>query len=119
MLFRSLPIETRKHLSNIGLNCHLLAKSRVDNKLIIVGSVADAVEIIRNNIVINRDDSVYYELCECKFFKRERLLKGIWTCKNNIYPSRLIKLMKVENNRTVLIERLDMIIHMLTTTGTY
>jgi hypothetical protein len=104
------------NLSKLGLNVNHLRKPLDGMKrppfiYEIVFTINYTSDLIKQN-----DELVCYDICDSKFYKKETLLKGIWTCKNNIYPKRLIKLMNDDFRKNALLERFEMMLSILTTT---
>ena len=118
MSFHQIHSKDRKSLAKLGLNVSGIFVKQKGKKTIypvdVIYTVAKTIEYVSLN-----NEEIYYDICDSRFYKKETLLKGIWTCKNNIYPSRLITLMKEEPLRNALLERLRMIEFILTTTFTY
>lgn len=108
MHFAYITIQHRSTLSKLGFNCNY-----VDNRLI---SYSDAVaEIIHfRDKIIKKDIDIIYDICENRLIKKQCFFKGVWTCRNNIYPKRLVKLLDRNENRQIIVDRLQMIIYTLT-----
>ena len=116
-LIFSLPSHQRSALSKLGLNVFGLGKPLPNRKRPpSIPEVMHTIYLVISDVETN-NELVYYDICDSTFFKKETLLKGIWTCKNNIYPSRLITIMQDETQRKLLIERLQLMLNILTTSA--
>ena len=114
-LIFNLPSHQRSSLSKLGLNVFGLGKPLPNRKRPpAIPEVMHTIYLVIYEVRENHE-LIYYDICDSTFFKKETLLKGIWTCKNNIYPSRLITIMKEETQRNLLIERLELMLNILTT----
>ena len=101
-----------RQVSQLGLNTNHIRKNSKKNKIY----KNDVVNINKNVIekIEKSDNEVYFDICESRFFKKESLLKGIWIYKSNIIPHRLCDIMKCNEKKDALIERLKMITMILT-----
>lgn len=108
MRFDYISLTHRATLSKLGFNCN-----HVDKGNIRYHEALNEIVHIRDKVA-SKDIDIYYDVCENKLIKKQCLFKGIWTCRNNIYPKRLSKLMSKSENRELLIGRLQMIIYTLT-----
>jgi len=113
LIFSTLSVgeDNLRALSKLGLNNFYLIKTARRLK-IKPSDVCDVVSCIIDKIE-RHDDIVYYDICESKFFKKETLFRGVWIYKNNVIPHRLIEVMKDENKRMVILDRLRMILTIL------
>ena len=67
--------------------------------------------------IINNDIEIYYIICEDKLIKKETFFKNVWTCRNNIYPSRLHKILKDEHLKNIILNRIDMMLLFISNTA--
>lgn len=108
-LINNLPKTQKSTLSKLGLNVNALSRKINGKKQPpMLSEIIFTLEYILQSAKKN-DDLIYYDICDSKFLKLETIFKGIWTCRNNIYPSRLSKLMENDENKELFIQRIDLI----------
>lgn len=108
MNFKYIPIQDKIYLSKLGLNCSYAKANKID--------VLKELYSIKERI-INNDIEIYYIICEDKLIKKETFFKNVWTCRNNIYPSRLHKILKDEHMKNIILNRIDMMLLFISNTA--
>jgi hypothetical protein len=107
ILFSEANKEKRHSLSKLGFNVNYIRKS-VKGKRIMYSDIVNEIDSIIV-MIYGHDNGVYYDICFCPFLKKETLFKNIWIYRNNVYPTKLVKVMACKEKKDALIQRLQMI----------
>lgn len=112
----SLPIEQKTALSRAGLNVFRLIKKngkRPPN----INEILYTLYNVKHSI-INKEYDIIYDICESKFFKKTTLFSGVYCYKTNHIPERIIEIIKNNDKKQVVINRIDLMIQILAATQT-
>lgn len=105
----TLSQEERTPLCKLGLNITHIMNDKAGNKHYDILDIINEIVIIRELLSINNYDKIETFLRN-KILKKETLFKGVYKIKNNFNELRVHKCLKNDENKSVILERLDLIL---------
>ena len=111
-------LAERKMLSALGINVfHATKRKEKCGYPIDIDALTEEITDYKNRIS-KGDKFVFDDICYGKTLKNEVFFRYIWTCKTNIRPQRIRKIVYGGDKREILIQRLDFILLALTAART-
>ena len=105
----TLSQEERTPLCKLGLNITHIMKDKVGVKHYDLLDIIKEIDVIREILSVNSYDKIEIFLRN-KLLKKETLFKGVYKIKNNFNELRVHKCLKDDENKLVILERLDLIL---------